>query len=84
VDLYHTWWDPQFQQQIERAGVERLLAFHICDWLVPTTDMLLDRGMMGTELSTSVAIARLSRRWATPVCTKWRSSPVTTGGSGTG
>ncbi|HHS9474642.1 TPA: sugar phosphate isomerase/epimerase family protein [Raoultella ornithinolytica] len=47
VDLYHTWWDPQFQQQIERAGVDRLLAFHICDWLVPTTDMLLDRGMMG-------------------------------------
>ena len=26
---------------------ERLLAFHICDWLVPTTDLLLDRGMMG-------------------------------------
>jgi len=23
------------------------LAFHVCDWLVPTTDMLNDRGMMG-------------------------------------
>jgi len=26
---------------------EAVLAFHICDWLVPTTDLLLDRGMMG-------------------------------------
>ncbi|NJM92779.1 MAG: sugar phosphate isomerase/epimerase [Rhodospirillaceae bacterium] len=25
----------------------RILAFHVCDWLVPTTDLLLDRGMMG-------------------------------------
>lgn len=24
-----------------------MLAFHVCDWLVPTTDLLLDRGMMG-------------------------------------
>ena len=24
-----------------------LMAFHICDWKVPTTDMLLDRGLMG-------------------------------------
>jgi sugar phosphate isomerase/epimerase len=24
-----------------------LLAFHLCDWLVPTRDLLLDRGMMG-------------------------------------
>ena len=47
VDLYHTWWDPQLRQGIERAGDRRLLAFHICDWLVPTSDLLLDRGMMG-------------------------------------
>jgi len=34
--------------QIERAGRNNsILAFHVCDWLVPTTDMLLDRGMMG-------------------------------------
>src|SRR5229473_2833475 len=25
----------------------RLLAFHVCDWLVPTRDLLNDRGMMG-------------------------------------
>jgi sugar phosphate isomerase/epimerase len=47
VDVYHVWWDPQLSAQIERAGDKRLLAFHICDWLVPTTDLLTDRGMMG-------------------------------------
>jgi sugar phosphate isomerase/epimerase len=48
VDVYHTWWDPKLYQQIARAGASgRILAHHICDWLVPTADMLLDRGMMG-------------------------------------
>jgi sugar phosphate isomerase/epimerase len=47
VDVYHTWWDRDWQAQVERAGQERLLAFHVCDWLVPTTDLLNDRGMMG-------------------------------------
>ena len=46
-DVYHVWWDPELSAQIKRAGKERLLAFHICDWLVPTRDLLLDRGMMG-------------------------------------
>jgi len=53
VDVYHLWWDPKLQAQIERAGPgpagqgSRLLAFHVCDWLTPTTDLLNDRGMMG-------------------------------------
>ena len=47
VDVYHVWWDPKLQAQVARAGRERLLAFHACDWLVPTADLLLDRGMMG-------------------------------------
>lgn len=47
LDVYHVWWDPLLQQQIERAGADRLLAFHVCDWLTPTTDLLNDRGMMG-------------------------------------
>jgi sugar phosphate isomerase/epimerase len=47
VDVYHVWWDPALKEQIERAGDKRLLAFHVCDWLVPTTDLLNDRGMMG-------------------------------------
>ncbi len=47
VDVYHVWWDPELVTQMARAGESRILAFHICDWLVPTRDMLTDRGMMG-------------------------------------
>jgi sugar phosphate isomerase/epimerase len=49
VDVYHVWWDPALKAQIERAGgyQGRLMAYHICDWLVPTTDLLNDRGLMG-------------------------------------
>lgn len=47
VDVYHVWWDPDLLPQLRRAGQERILAFHICDWLVPTRDLLTDRGMMG-------------------------------------
>jgi len=48
IDVYHVWWDPNLAGAIARAGdMGCILAHHICDWLVPTTDMLLDRGMMG-------------------------------------
>jgi sugar phosphate isomerase/epimerase len=48
IDTYHVWWDPELFAQIARAGAgKRILAHHICDWLVPTRHMLLDRGMMG-------------------------------------
>ncbi len=47
VDVYHVWWDPQLEAQIARAGKTRLLAHHLCDWLVPTMDLAFDRGMMG-------------------------------------
>jgi sugar phosphate isomerase/epimerase len=47
VDVYHVWWDPHLEREIERAGDKRILAFHVCDWLVPTRDLLTDRGMMG-------------------------------------
>lgn len=48
VDVYHLWWDPSLEQEIKRCGRNgNLLAFHICDWNVPTTDMLNDRGLMG-------------------------------------
>lgn len=47
VDVYHTWWDPKLERQIARAGKDRILAFHVCDWLTPTVDLLNDRGMMG-------------------------------------
>lgn len=47
VDVYHVWWDPKLAGQLARAGRERLLAYHVCDWLLPTRDLLNDRGMMG-------------------------------------
>jgi sugar phosphate isomerase/epimerase len=46
VDCYHVWWDPKLEDQIARAG-DRILGFHVCDWLVPTVDLVWDRGMMG-------------------------------------
>ena len=48
IDVYHVWWDPDVLAGIKRAGTaKRIHAFHISDWLVPTRDLLLDRGMMG-------------------------------------
>jgi sugar phosphate isomerase/epimerase len=48
VDVYHLWWDPHLEQEIIRCGKNgHLMAFHICDWRVPTTDFLFDRGIMG-------------------------------------
>jgi sugar phosphate isomerase/epimerase len=48
VDVYHVWWDPQLEKEIERCGKNRkLLAFHVCDWKSPAIDMLNDRGLMG-------------------------------------
>lgn len=60
VDLYHVWWDPRLEANLVRAGKEqRLFGFHVCDWLVPTSDLLLDRGMMGD----GVIEIPLIRRW---------------------
>ena len=48
VDVYHLWWDPFLEREIKRCGENgNLMAFHICDWKLPTTDLLLDRGLMG-------------------------------------
>jgi sugar phosphate isomerase/epimerase len=48
IDCYHVWWDPGLSGGISRAGRERrIFNFHVCDWLVPTQDVLNDRGMMG-------------------------------------
>jgi sugar phosphate isomerase/epimerase len=46
VDVYHIWWDPQVYEEIQRAG-KRIFAFHVSDWIVPTPDILMGRGMMG-------------------------------------
>jgi sugar phosphate isomerase/epimerase len=48
VDVYHLWWDPHLENEIRRCGqAGRLFAFHICDWISPTRDLLYDRGLMG-------------------------------------
>jgi sugar phosphate isomerase/epimerase len=48
VDVYHLWWDDALQNEIYRCGKNNnLFAFHVCDWKIPTTDFLLDRGLMG-------------------------------------
>jgi sugar phosphate isomerase/epimerase len=59
IDVYHVWWDPKLAAQIARAGRARLHALHVCDWLVPTRDLLNDRGMMGDGV---IEIARI-RAW---------------------
>jgi len=59
MDVYHCWWDPRLEEQLRRAGPSRLLAHHICDWLVPTRDLLTDRGMMGDGVIDLKGIRRM-------------------------
>ena len=58
IDVYHLWWDPDLARQIARAR-SRILAHHICDWLVPTNHLLLDRGMMGDGVIDLPGIRRM-------------------------
>ena len=47
-DVYHVWWDPDLEREIAMAGQQNtLFGFHICDWRLPTRDLLNDRGLMG-------------------------------------
>ena len=46
VDVYHVWWDTTLTDTLADAK-GRVLGYHLCDWLENTSDMLLDRGMMG-------------------------------------
>jgi sugar phosphate isomerase/epimerase len=46
LDVYHVWWDPDLPRQIARAG-KRIITYHVCDWVVPTRDLVFDRGMPG-------------------------------------
>jgi sugar phosphate isomerase/epimerase len=61
VDTYHVWWDPDLERQIARAG-KKILAYHVNDWLLPTTDLLLDRGMMGDGVIDLRAIRAMVER----------------------
>jgi sugar phosphate isomerase/epimerase len=58
VDAYHVWWDPELERQLRRAGPDRLLSYQVCDWLVPTRDLLNDRGMMGDGVIDLKALGR--------------------------
>jgi sugar phosphate isomerase/epimerase len=57
LDVYHVWWDPDLARQIARAG-KRIVAFHVCDWKVPTTDTVFDRGIPGEGVIDIPAIRR--------------------------
>jgi len=46
LDVYHVWWDPELARQVARAA-GRIAGFHVCDWKVPTTDTVFDRGLPG-------------------------------------
>ncbi len=59
VDVYHVWWDPDLAAQMARAK-GRIAAFHACDWLVPTTDLVFDRGMPGDGVIDIAAIRRMA------------------------
>ena len=58
ADVYHLWWDPDMEREIERAA-GRIVSFHVCDWLMDTTDLRLDRGMMGDGVIDIRRIRRL-------------------------
>jgi len=59
VDVYHVWWDPDLAHQMRRAE-GRIAAFHACDWLVPTTDLVFDRGMPGDGVIDIAAIRAMA------------------------
>lgn len=62
IDAYHLWWDPQLETQLQRAGSNRLMGFHLCDWLVPTRHLVTDRGMMGDGVIDLPGMADSMRR----------------------
>lgn len=46
IDIYHVWWDSHVHREIRRAK-PYTLGFHVNDWLVPNSNVLVGRGMMG-------------------------------------
>ena len=48
ADVYHIWFDQDLAEEIKLAGeARRIFGFHVCDWKCNTSDLLLDRGLMG-------------------------------------
>ncbi|MEM6691766.1 MAG: sugar phosphate isomerase/epimerase family protein [Planctomycetota bacterium] len=60
VDVYHIWWDPDLKSEIALIGqMGALYAFHLCDWRVPTRDLLTDRALMGDGCIDLTAICQM-------------------------
>ncbi|MEM7624221.1 MAG: sugar phosphate isomerase/epimerase family protein [Planctomycetota bacterium] len=60
VDVYHVWWDPDLEHEIELAGRQgTLFGFHVCDWRLETRHLLTDRGLMGDGCIDVAGIRRL-------------------------
>ena len=51
IDVYHVWWDTGLAETLAKGGSGRIFGYHLCDWLEDTSDMLLDRGMMGDGIA---------------------------------
>jgi sugar phosphate isomerase/epimerase len=60
LDVYHVWWDPELAAQMARA-TGRIAAFHVCDWKLPTTDLVFDRGMPGEGVIDIPAIRAMAQ-----------------------
>jgi sugar phosphate isomerase/epimerase len=60
VDVYHVWWDPDLARQMARAK-GRIAGFHVCDWKVPTTDLVFDRGLPGEGVIDIPAIRAMAQ-----------------------
>jgi sugar phosphate isomerase/epimerase len=61
VDAYHVFWDPRLEAEL--AGAHGLIAgYHVSDWLVPTTDLLAGRGLMGDGIIDLPRIGELVER----------------------
>lgn len=46
LDSYHLWWDPDLEASVQRAA-GHILGLQLADWVVPLSDPLNGRGMLG-------------------------------------
>ncbi|MDT7812292.1 MAG: hypothetical protein QOJ42_2208 [Acidobacteriaceae bacterium] len=46
IDAFHVWWDPEVIQQIAHAQ-GKIAGFHVSDWPVPLSGILMGRALMG-------------------------------------
>ena len=61
VDVYHVWWDPNIERELERAS-GRIAGFHLSDWLRSWDDNCIGRGMMGDGVINIASIRRAADR----------------------